>query len=84
MDTDFHEVQARSDDQGGDAEDANFASDISTFESDYESTVDLSIVGDSDSREQDLTPEEMRKFDLAKIVDQMSNINMDDDDEVEE
>jgi hypothetical protein len=83
MDTGLHEARARSDDHDVDAEDANVNNDISTFESDSESSVDLSIGGDGDSREQDLTPEERHTLDLAEIVNQTSRINMDDDDEVE-
>jgi hypothetical protein len=83
MDPGLHAVRAHNDDNDVDAEEANFDKDFSTFESDSESSVDLSVGGDEDSEEQDLTPKEVRTLNLGEIVDQMSRINMDDDEEVE-
>jgi hypothetical protein len=48
-----------------------------------ESSVDLSVGGDEDSKEQDLIPKEAHTLNLREILDQMSCINMDDDEEVE-
>jgi hypothetical protein len=79
----LHEARAHNDDYNMDAEDANFDNDFSTSESDSESSVDLSVGGDEDSKEQDLAPREGRTLNLREIVDQMSCINMDDDEEVE-
>jgi hypothetical protein len=83
MDPGLHEVRAHNDDYDVDAEDANFDTDFSTFESDSESSVDLSVGGDEDSKEQDLTPNEARTLNLREIVNQRPRINMDDDEEVE-
>jgi hypothetical protein len=57
--------------------------DSPAFQSDSKSSADLSVDGDGDSNEEDLIPEEGSTFDCEGIVDQMSGINMDDDDEVE-
>ena len=63
--------------------DLNVDGDSPAFQSDSESSADLSVDGDGDSNEEDLIPEEGSIFDCEGIVDQMSGINMDDDDEVE-